>query len=86
MIMLVGVRDKEIASGRKLLQVKLICHMIACRRLGLLFLCELNKIVYQIAAESDEIIRLRAELAKMKADLAKKDELLRTYESIYSAA
>ncbi|KAL8116975.1 uncharacterized protein LOC141668556 [Apium graveolens] len=38
-----------------------------------------------VAAESDEIIWLRAQLAKMKVEIAKKDELLKTYESIYSA-
>ncbi|KAL8116815.1 hypothetical protein AgCh_023109 [Apium graveolens] len=37
-----------------------------------------------VAAESDEIIWLRAQLAKMKVEIEKKDELLKTYESIYS--
>lgn len=49
--------------------------------------CILEKTVTVAAKGEDvKIIRLRAELARMKAELAKKDELLKTLEALFVTA
>ncbi|XP_063936013.1 uncharacterized protein LOC108227836 isoform X3 [Daucus carota subsp. sativus] len=75
------LKKKQVAVEKKTFKAEQIPHDHASGSKGLGD-CIQDKIV---AAGDEEIIRLRAELEKLKADLAMKDELLKTYKSVYSA-